>query len=253
MAKKSGIAAILSGALFVIYGIAVTAYNGSGTPMLWAWYVIGTVLIINGIIAVRSKKHNVTLMALAVNFVAAVFIACGAVFSSLAVSDMDSVPKKGCEYVIILGAAVNGNTPSEALQKRIDAAYSYLLENKSSIAVGTGGKGEGENISEGRCIAESLEKMGVDKSRIIYEETSGTTVENFDNALEMIGDSNRIAVVSSGFHVFRAKLLLSCRTEAEISVIPASGADFMTPHYMLREYVVFLVDIILGNYRVNRR
>lgn len=248
MAKKSGIAGILIGVLFVIYGIAAAAYNGADTPMLWVWYVIGAVLIINGSIAVRSKKRTAALLTLAVNSVAAVFLAGGAVFSALAVSDMDSAPKSGCEYVIILGAAVNGDAPSQALQKRIDAAYTYLSENKSSIAVGTGGKGKGENISEGRCIAEKLEEMGVDKSRIVYEEASETTVENFDNALELIGHSNSIAVVSSGFHVFRAKLLLSCRTDAEVSVIPASGADVMTPHYMMREYVVFLVDIILGNY-----
>lgn len=249
MIRKAGIAAVIIGILFLIYGVAVTVLYGIGTPMLWAWYAVGAVLTVNGIIGLCSAKRRIAVISLIINIAAAVFLSVGAVFSLLALSEMDAEPERGCEYVIILGAAVDGYTPSEALQKRIDSAYTYLCENKDSVAVGTGGKGVGEDISEGRCIAAELEKMGIDRSRIIFEDTSTTTVENFDNALRLIGDAESIAVVSSGFHVFRAKLLLSCRTDARISVIPASGADVLTPHYMLREYVVFLVDIILGNYR----
>lgn len=249
MIRKIGMAAVIIGILFLIYGAVATVLYGTGTPMLWAWYAVGIVLTANGIIALFSQKRSIAIVSLVINIAAAVFLSGGAVFSLLALSEMNSEPERGCEYVIILGAAVDGCTPSEALQKRIDAAYAYLCDNKNSVAVGTGGQGEGEEISEGRCIADELEKMGIDGNRIIFEETSTTTVENFDNALELMENAESIAVVSSGFHVFRAKLLLSCRTDARISVVPSSGADILTPHYMLREYSVFLVDIILGNYR----
>lgn len=249
MIRRISTAAIIIGVLFLIYGAAVTALYGAGTPMLWAWYAVGAVLTANGITGLRSSKRGIAVTSLVINIAAAVFLSGGAVFSLLALSELEKEPEPGCEYVIILGAAVNGDAPSEALQKRIDAAYTYLCENKNSVAVGTGGRGDGEDISEGSCIAAGLEKLGIDSSRIIFEDTSTTTVENFDNALELMGNAESIAVVSSGFHVFRARLLLSCRTGARISVIPASGADILTPHYMLREYTVFLVDIILGNYR----
>lgn len=249
--KRLAMSGVLVGTAFIIYGAAVLMYRGEETPMLWAWFALGFVFIAEGIMTAVVKKRAAVVSAIAVSAAEAVFLVGLLVFSGFALSYMGSSPEQGCDHVIILGAAVNGDAPSEALQKRIDSAYMYLDKNNGSVAVGTGGKGAGENISEGKCIADSLEKMGIEKSRIIYEEGSATTVENLDNALKLMGNSKSIAIVSSGFHVFRAKLLLSCRTDADITVIPASGADFLTPHYLLREYVVFLVDIILGNYSSN--
>ena len=48
------------------------------------------------------------------------------------------------DAVIVLGAGVNGTTPSLALQTRIDAAESYLKANPGIPAVLSGGQGPAE-------------------------------------------------------------------------------------------------------------
>ena len=40
-----------------------------------------------------------------------------------------------CQYIVVLGAKVNGTEPSVSLADRIDAAYDYLTENPHVIAI----------------------------------------------------------------------------------------------------------------------
>ena len=39
-------------------------------------------------------------------------------------------PEKACDYLIVLGAGVNGRNPSLILRERLEAAESYLKANK---------------------------------------------------------------------------------------------------------------------------
>lgn len=108
--------------------------------------------------------------------------------------------------------------------------------------IGTGGRGVNDEISEGMCIAKELEAMGIEKERILYEEKSTTTIENFQYAMEVIPDSpENIVVVSNGFHIFRAKFILSQYTDANIYGIAAPGGGVLLPHYILREYITLIV------------
>ncbi|GAE24910.1 integral membrane protein [Halalkalibacter wakoensis JCM 9140] len=70
------------------------------------------------------------------------------------------------DYVMILGARVMGSTPSLSLQYRIDTAAEYLLKNKKAIAIATGGRGPGEDITEAEAIKKELVKKGIEESRI---------------------------------------------------------------------------------------
>lgn len=113
----------------------------------------------------------------------------------------------------------------------------------------SGGKGEGEEISEGECIASTLKDMGIAENRIIVEARSETTVQNMRFSLnEITGNPEKIAVVTNGFHIFRSKFILSRFTEAKVYGISSEGGGILMPHYMLREYIVFGVDLVLGNY-----
>ena len=60
------------------------------------------------------------------------------------------------DAVVILGAGVNGTTPSVALQTRIDAAERYLKAHPDIPAVLSGGQGPGEDISEARAMYDAL-------------------------------------------------------------------------------------------------
>ena len=112
------------------------------------------------------------------------------------------------QYIIVLGCRVYSTEPGIFLTKRINAAYDYLTENPESKAVLSGGRGAGEDISEGQCMFNTLTKKGIDPSRLIVEDTSSSTIENFRNSLEILEQrgekTDEITVVTNDYHEYRA-------------------------------------------------
>lgn len=121
---------------------------------------------------------------------------------------------KSCEkkYVIVLGAAVHGDTPSLALTHRLQGAQEYLEANPESIAIVSGGKGSGENITEAECMRTWLIENGIAPERVIEEPKAVSTMENLRFSFEIIrslgGEPNgNTAIISSGYHLYRAKTM----------------------------------------------
>ena len=117
------------------------------------------------------------------------------------------------QAVVILGAGVNGRTPSLSLQTRLDAALAYLEEHPDIPAVLTGGQGYGEEITEAACMYDYLTARGIDGARLLLEERAANTAENFTFSaalLEAAGvdvSQDTVAVVTNDFHVARARLI----------------------------------------------
>lgn|GEM_PF-79025 len=141
------------------------------------------------------------------------------------------------DYVIVLGAAVYGEEPSLSLLHRTERAIKYLKANPSAKAVVSGGRGEGESISEAECMKRILLKKGIKADRILIEDQSTSTMENlvFSKAvIEADGaDPSRVAVVSSSYHLYRvsemAKSLgMECTALASVDGYPVymSGMYF---------------------------
>ena len=112
------------------------------------------------------------------------------------------------DVAIVLGCVVNGDKPGIFLKGRINAAYKYLNENPNAIAVLSGGQGNGENISEAKCMFNCLTEMGIDKSRLLIEDKSTSTRENFKYSKEIIEKngikSKKITIITNDFHECRA-------------------------------------------------
>ncbi|CRK81032.1 YdcF family protein [Neobacillus massiliamazoniensis] len=146
-------------------------------------------------------------------------------------------PPKNADYVIILGAKVNGKVPSLVLQSRIDAAAKYLTENKNTIAIASGGKGSGEDISEAEAIKNELMKKGIDESRVIMENRSTNTVENIEFSKKLIPKNAKSGiVVTNTFHMYRS-LSIAHDQGLTLSGLPAeTPANAVIKSYS-REYL----------------
>ena len=91
-----------------------------------------------------------------------------------------------CEYVLVLGAGVNGTVPSRALSERLQAAYDYMERYPDAQCIVSGGQGRGESITEALCMYTWLTQRGLAPERIWMEDRATSTEENISFTLELI-------------------------------------------------------------------
>ena len=162
---------------------------------------------------------------------------------------------KKVDYVIILGARVKGEKPAKSLMERIKAATEYLKENPEVKVIATGGKGKNEGIAEGVAIKRELLKNGISEDRIILEDKSKNTVENFRFSLEKIRNSEnsknknsenngnrkiKVLIVTNDYHIFRSKNIARKvgfnNENYEIYGLPAKTPLIFIPKSYFREF-----------------
>lgn len=155
------------------------------------------------------------------------------------VSAAHTDPAPEADYVIVLGAGVNGKVPSLSLLNRLDAAYAYLEKYPDARAIVSGGRGSGEDITEAQCMYDWLTAKGIAPERIIMEDKASSTAENFANSFDIIraqgGDPNGCAFISSEYHLYRAKLIAAGEGVTVKSVAAHTTYPFIMINYFIRE------------------
>ena len=154
-------------------------------------------------------------------------------------ADHSAIP---VDAVIVLGAGVNGETPSAALRSRIDAAAAYLEQHPGVPAVLSGGQGPGEHISEAEAMRRALwTDSDAENSRYLLEDRSTNTAENFKFSKALLEEQGLdtetavIAVVTNDFHCFRSHMIAQ-RQGLHIVDVPAELPWWwLTANYYLRE------------------
>ena len=154
-------------------------------------------------------------------------------------SDLSALP---ADAVVVLGAGVNGKSPSLSLYTRLTAALDYLEENPDIPVVLTGGLGYGEEITEARCMYDWLTARGVNPARLVLEERAGNTVENFAFSKELLEKQginpaeDRVAVVTNNFHIARSRLIAARQGYGHAFGVPAKLPWLhLEVNYYLRE------------------
>lgn len=160
-------------------------------------------------------------------------------------------PEAKCQYIVVLGAKVNGTEPSRVLRERIDAAAEYLNANPGTIAIVSGGQGSDEGISEAQCMYNGLVQRGIDPQRIWLEDQATSTWENLNFSLNLIEEKTgsrptEIGLLTSEFHLYRGTMFAKeCGVEAY--GIPATTGDTVyLINYFLREIAGVWHYMILG-------
>ena len=151
------------------------------------------------------------------------------------------------EYIIVLGAHVQGTRLTLALLERTRRALQYLEENPETKAVLSGGQGGGEDISEAQAMCNYLVEHGIDRERLILEGRSTSTTENLKFSLEIIGLDHSVGVVTNNFHVFRGTAIGKKCGCKEIYPIPSRYRSWRLLIYIPREILAIIKDKIMGN------
>ncbi len=211
--------------------------------VLFLWGVFG-----NKLRKKRDKKWAKVVRGILIGGYAA-FLTLFAVESGFMLEAAMRTPEEDAT-LIVLGCAVHGDTASQSLRMRIDAAEEFLNENPKSVAVLSGGKGQGENISEAYCMFRDLTERGIDPERLYMEDKSTNTRENVAFSSEIIKEnelSENVAVVSSSYHIYRATLSVEAAGYA-CDTVSAKTPITLLPTYVMREFMGILAQWTVSSF-----
>ena len=147
---------------------------------------------------------------------------------------------------MVLGTEIENGKPSLILQKRLDKAKKYLTQNPKTLVVTTGGIEKGEVLSEAQIMKNYLIQQGINKERILTENRSKNTYENFLYAKQKfpVLQKKEVLLVTSDFHLFRSKFLAK-RTGIHIKATEYSKVPpYMILQNHLRECAAILKSYI---------
>lgn len=216
-------------------GMKFTGYFLLGTLAIW---YCGMYLHRWGKRSRRGQAcYRVFLAGLGLGIVCLAGIEAAVVFRGEA--DNSAIP---VDAVIVLGAGVNGETPSAALWSRIRAAEDYLEIHPDVPVVLSGGQGAGEAISEAEAMRRALWKEDeAENARLLLEERSTNTAENFRFSKALLEEwgldteTATIAVVTNDFHCFRAHMIAQKQGLQTVDVPAELPWWWLTANYYLRE------------------
>ncbi|MBS4206851.1 YdcF family protein [Bacillus sp. FJAT-50079] len=149
-------------------------------------------------------------------------------------------------YAIILGAKVNGETPSLSLQYRLDAALQYAEKHPHVTFILSGGQGPGEFITEAEAMKIYLMEHGINEERMLLEKQSTSTYENLLFSKGLLPPQVKgITIISSDYHLARAKKL-AASLGLQVNVIPAKTPKIVRHKLFARERLALLKTMMVG-------
>ncbi len=229
-------------AFFTVLGLILTfAVVGYRFSALICFGIV-CLLVCYKLLRLLARKHPAAAKVLRRMLTACVCIGVilAAITGSLIVAAGFGSPETDCQYVVVLGAGVHGDTPSLSLRNRLDAAYDYLSAHPEAVCIVSGGQGAGENISEALCMFRDLTEKGIDPGRIWMEERATSTEENLAFSLELIEARTgvrptQVGIVSSEYHLYRAGLFAKAQGIQSVGIPAKTSWLSMRINYFLRE------------------
>ena len=215
-------------AALVVYsiGLAVTTNFNMGNLMVW---LLAAALVVY---AIWQRPLHRWFHATAPGHIVWWLLVVGSIVYALlvgfvAVSGYANPPTGQEKAIIVLGAGLRRDKPSTLLRFRLDKAYEYAVAHPDVLVVTSGGQGRDEWVPEGQAMRDYLIEKGLDPERVIAENASTSTEENFAFSLELmrqygLGENTPIAYVSNAFHCYRAGCYARRAGFATVTSLPAA-------------------------------
>lgn len=266
---------VLSFLCLVYYGVIVL-YAGAGTSFSIIWVILAAVLAVMSLVMryypLIRERIPLRLEVSVVTIVAALFTVF--VFIEVLMGfHIISLQKHSADYVVVLGSQVNGKTINKTLQYRLDRAFEYSKVHPNTVFVLSGGQCPGEDVSEASLMYNYLKEKGVPEHQMMREERSTNTYENLIYSKSMIDNREvnrrawiknlmaqsgylvppdeevtiRVGIITSNFHVFRAKSIAKEIGIQNVTGIAAKTDPVLFLHFCVRECFAILKDSFVGN------
>lgn len=242
--------AIVFGILCLAYYIIILLYAGTGVNFAWIWCFGGIGSLSTGLLVRYMISNNLyppTLLLSLIYLLIILVVICFLTLEGILLLYSHHKAVADLDYLLVLGAQIRDNKVSKNLQKRLDTALTYLRANPRTGVIVTGGRGTEELISEAAAMKAYLVGQGIKPDRIQTEEQSSNTTENIRFSKVMMQENDRVAIVTNGFHIYRAVKLAKKQGIVKIYALVAPTELLMAPHYYVREAAGVGKDWLMGN------
>lgn len=242
MSKIINLMLMIIGIVLLIYGIVLSFSINSISKII---IIIGIFSIITSILKFLLKKYEVIQCFNSVDNiinVVVILVLTSVIIVEVAIVKEGSVKnKESTDYILVLGAGLWGDVPSDTLIRRLDGAIELSKVNDNSLIVVSGGQGFGETVTEAEAMERYLVSKGLDKNRIVKEEKATNTSENIIFSKEIIDsiwtskEKYKVTIITNNFHCFRSKFL-SKRAGVNSVTYSVDVQKAIKPAYFIREY-----------------
>lgn len=246
---------LLSSYDFVLIALCPGTFWDNVFSFSHVWLIFGFYFIFLGIYRLKTKHSFWKIwkkwIKIAFSLVFSVVILIFLVNLSFILNPKTVNLSESSDYVILLGGGIdkNGKLPS-SVNSRVLKAAEYLKLHPNTICVVTGGTLKWLPYAEAPEIKRQLVLNGISADRILLEDKSLDTIQNFQNSIEVLKNFNgkseseilnsKILVVTSYYHLRRAERLAKRIGFTNIKGI-GSKIDFIkVPHSYFREICAYI-------------
>ncbi|MEA5056862.1 MAG: YdcF family protein [Anaerotignum propionicum] len=152
------------------------------------------------------------------------------------------------DAVIVLGAGLNGDKITLPLYYRLEKSIEYFNANPNTMIVVSGGQGRNETITEALAMERYLLSKGIPENKIIKEDNSTSTYENFLLSKKLLDthfkNEYKSVFITNDFHLFRANEL-SKIVGINSNYLHAKIQWYIAPVNYIREVLALIKLIIL--------
>lgn len=144
------------------------------------------------------------------------------------------------DILIVLGHQLDEGNIGTCLKNRLNKAIEVLKDNEKKIIV-TGGY-TGSDISEAEAMKNYLVGKGIAEDRILVEDESMTTIENFENTIRKYPETKdmNIGIISSEYHLLRARRIAKRTGYTNIKTTASKSEPLLMVHHMTLEKYLLL-------------
>ena len=246
MKKLLKIVYFVLGALCVAYYFVLWRASRLGLSMSAMWPALGAVLIVCGFLC--DNPHIPRWLHIGWRALVCLGVAGVLALECLVISGLHAAAPPGMDYLIVLGARVDPDGPSPALNRRLNCVMAVLDDHPDAKIIASGGQGADEPMSEAQCIRDELVKRGVDPSHILLEDRSTATIENLRYSMALMDDTAApTGLITNNYHVWRAVRIAKKAGLVNVHGIAAEYTGHTKFHYMIREAVCIVADFLRGN------
>lgn len=243
---------ITLGVLLILHVISINIMSGVIVAFSLPIIILGIIFILYHFVKNKIKKSQFLSKGLKIlKVLLCIGIICFLGIEAVIISYPKHNEKKD-DYILVLGAGLrDGTIPTATLRGRLDAAIECLKENNSSYIVLSGGQGDDEDLPESHAMSKYLQEKGVDKDRIILEDESRDTNQNFKYSKEKIKEHSHksldqisVKIVTTDFHAFRSSILAKKNGYINFDNYSSPTIGYLIPITYTREAFAIVKSVV---------